>query len=314
MKIQDFFSSEVKLHTPVLTIGMFDGVHRGHQTLFSHLKNCAQQLHGETVAVTFAEHPRKVLRPPAPPLIMPLEKKLAILSQMGLDVCLLLDFNREVASISAENFIEKYLVGVFHMAGIVVGKNFHFGHQGKGNSEMLRKYAALYRYQVQEIDLIQNGMEEISSTTIRKAVSHADLHQAHAMLGRPFSLIGKVVVGKQRGRLIGFPTANLALSHDLVPPEGVYCGYSVVEEKTYPALISIGTCPTFHEHELKIEVYLVGFSGNLYGRTLETFLWGKIRDQKTYSSVEELCREIEKDREYLLQYFEKQSGRAVLVG
>ncbi|NUM35739.1 MAG: bifunctional riboflavin kinase/FAD synthetase [Candidatus Brocadiae bacterium] len=309
MKIQDFFSIQTgEIPSPVITIGMFDGIHLGHQSLFNKVKYYAQKKGGESIVITFPEHPRKILENKSIPTILSFPKKLEQIEKQGIQRCLVMNFNKEIATIPAQIFIEKYLIQKIGIAGIVAGKNFQFGYQGMGNLEMLKKFSSIYAYDVWEVETQEYQEEIISSTNVRKAVSSAQMTKAQAMLGRPFSLRGQVVLGRQRGRNLGFPTANLELEHQLLPPEGVYCGYSVLEDKKYFALISIGTCPTFREEKsLKIEVYLLGFSGNLYGTILETFVCQKIRDQKTFSSVDELCQQIKKDREYLLNFFSQKT-------
>ncbi len=309
MKIQDFFSIQAgEIESPVVTIGMFDGIHLGHKNLLNHLKSAAQQMGGESVVITFPEHPRKILENKNIPSIVPFEKKLHLIETQGIQRCLVINFDPKIASIHAHIFIEEYLIKKLGMSGIVAGKNFRFGNQGIGDMEVLKEFSLKYGYSIWEIETLKEQDKEIiSSTNIRKAVLSGDMEKAEAMLGRPFSLIGKVVLGKQRGRKLGFPTANLMLYHDLLPPEGVYCGYSIIENRTYPALISIGRCPTFKEEkDLKIEVYFFGFSGNLYDSTQETFVCKKIREQKTFSSVEHLCQQMEKDKEYLLDFFDRQ--------
>jgi riboflavin kinase/FMN adenylyltransferase len=307
MEIWNFFSvAPEKFQSPIMTIGVFDGVHRGHQSLIGQVKAYAHEIHGQCVVATFLNHPLQILKGKGPSLIMPVQKRLQLLEETGVDVCLLIPFSKEIARIPAEVFIEKYLVAQIGIRGIVIGKNFRFGYEGSGDASLLQKLGERYSYTVKVMNLSGLEGEEISSTKIRNLVSTGRMREAQRMLGRPFSLIGRVIQGKLRGRRLGFPTANLSLSHELIPVEGVYCGYSSLEEKIYPALISIGTCPTFEKQsDLQIEVHLVNFSGDLYDKELETFVWEKIRDQIAFSSQEALCQQIAADQRYLMENFHR---------
>lgn len=305
MKVIDFFKVVPKIfQSPSVTLGMFDGVHRGHQKLLVMLNELAQKAQGESLVITFKDHPKQVLTGKGPPSIVSFDTRLALLESYGVGACLVIEFNREVAQISPEAFIEEYLIRRLQIHNIVTGKNASFGYQGKGDIALLKSWGKKCGYDVYAVELSQlaNGVV-ISSTNIRNAVQKGDMEQTEEMLGRPFLLSGKVVAGDGRGKALGFPTANLDLLHTLVPAEGVYCGYCAVREKKYPALISIGRCPTFTaDGKLKVEVYLLGFSGDLYGQILETHVWKKMRDQQAFPDRESLCRQLEQDRQYLLNY------------
>ena len=287
---------------------MFDGIHLGHQNLIWETIRYAKKHNILSVLITFEQHPKEILQQQAPPSIIPLAKRLEIIEKMGLDVCILIRFTKDFANLSAHNFIRQHLVKQLGMKYLIVGENFRFGHKGSGDCQILKQYAVQHGYCLTIMDIVKLDNLKISSTNIRQAIAKNKFEVASKMLGRPFALIGKVVPGKQRGRKLGFPTANLKLLHTLQPSEGVYYGYSIVENLQYPALISIGNCPTFHEREkLKIEVYLEGFSGHLYDTLLETSIWGKIRDQKAYANQEELCQQLQQDKKFLLRHFEKHS-------
>lgn len=301
MKIWDFFSfCNTENIKPFLTIGMFDGVHKGHTNLIEKVNNEAKKQGGQSFVVTFKQHPQKIVRKKSPPLITPFKKKLELLEQLEVDHCLMIDFNSQTMKITAEDFIEQHLVKKVKLAKIIIGENFHFGYKNSGNYEVLKKMSERFGYEVEAVNLNQFQGINISSSNIRKAILDGDMKKAQEMLGRPFSLIGNVIPGLQRGRTLGYPTANINMHHELIPQEGVYCGYTYVENLKYPALISIGRCTTFEPHtEVKVEVYLMDYEGNLYEQELETFISEKIREQESYLSKEALTEQIKKDERYL---------------
>ncbi len=309
MEIYDFFRAIPKWQAAIATIGVFDGIHQGHQKLIHQVVQSARNQNATALVITFAEHPMLVLSGKAPLSIMPLSKRLAILEELGVDVCLTLQFTREVAHITAPNFIRD-LIQRLKIIGIVAGKDFHFGYQGQGNWALLQEISKAGSFQAIPADLYLDGADKISSTRVRNAILAGELTTAQAMLGRPFSLIGKVVSGKQRGRELGFPTANLELVHGLCPPHGVYAGMTHIAGEHYLSLISIGTCPTFREQsDVKIEVYLLDYHDNLYGQILETEIFEKIRDQKTFETVQALCDQVKADQAYVEKKWAK-FGRA----
>jgi riboflavin kinase/FMN adenylyltransferase len=307
MKILNFFQvAPGALRHPVIMIGVFDGVHKGHQKLLALGKEWAQKLNGETVVVTFIPHPQQVLSGHEPPLITSLASRLALFERFAVDTTLLIHFTEEIATIPPEVFVNKYLVGNFQMGGMIAGQNFRFGYKGQGNVALLAKLCEKHPYKIIGVDTdnLPDGTL-ICSTNIRQAIQNGDMPRAQAMLGRPFSLLGKVIKGEERGRTLGFPTANLQLFHTLVPQEGVYWGFSMVSWQICPALISIGTSPTFGEkNPLKVEVHLLNFSGNLYGKTIETYVIDRIRNQQNFKNKQALCEQMAKDRAYLLKSWE----------
>lgn len=302
MKVIDFFDvAPNTLRKPHVTLGMFDGVHRGHQKLLSMVKE-GPRPDRESVVITFREHPQKVLTGRGPKSIVSFETRIGLLESFGIDSCLVINFNREVAQITPEDFIKAHLVRRLGIASIVIGENISFGHRGKGNADLLKRGENKHGYRVRVADLSQlpDG-SVISSTNIRKAVIEGDMSRARQMLGRPFSLYGEVVGGKHRGKNLGFPTANMKLFHDLIPREGVYGGYSTIEREVYPTLLSVGRCTTFStDGELQVEAHIVGFSGDLYGKNLMTYVWERFRDQETFPDQETLRTQIAKDQELLM--------------
>ncbi len=305
MKTIDFSTLTPNICTrSSITIGVFDGVHRGHQALLEQTRKKAQDMSGEAIVVTFTQHPQTVITGKGPASITSLQKRFSLFEEFGLTLCVPIQFDAKVASISPEDFVTKYLVECLGVKEISIGDNFRFGQGGRGTPETLKKLGEKHNFRVEITAPIEDNKcgEIISSTVVRKYVQKGNMELARRLLGRPFSLLGTVVHGEQRGRELGFPTANLDLHHDLIPPSGVYNGMTIVQEKIYPSLISIGHSPTFGENiPLKAEVYLEGFSGDLYGQNLETHIFSKSRDQETYSNTEELCQQMEKDKKNLLK-------------
>lgn len=302
INVYDFYAPDLKLTSPAITIGMFDGVHRGHQILLEEVKKFSQTLGGQSVVITFARHPLEVLNGKGPGAILPLHKRIELLHYYGINVCLIIDFNADIARIQATEFIRD-LSQRIGMKAIIAGQDFRFGHQGKGNFELLQSLGLVYNYQTKIIPFNYDGCNKISSTRIRQTIWDGDLYSAYQLLGRPFSLIGEVISGRQRGRDLGFPTANLKLHHHIHPPDGVYAGAAHIQNKNYLTLISIGTCPTFGQEDLKIEVYILDYQGDLYGQTFETQVYERIRDQITFPNATLLCQQIESDRLYMQSHW-----------
>ncbi len=280
------------LNRPVhLAIGVFDGVHLGHQ----HVINAARTGSDASVVLTFDPHPMRVLHPDkAPPLLTSTSHKLALIKQLGIDAALVLPFTREFANTPAEEFLKQLAAPAHHLRQICVGVRFHFGHNRAGNSLVMAKHATQLDYIVTEIPAVHTADGEmISSSAVRQHILHGHLDRAAAMLGRPFSLLGTVEPGDHRGRSLGFPTANLNLHNEVLPPDGVYAAR--VEQ--HAAVVNVGLRPTFTHptpHRL-IEVHILDFTGDLYGKDIEVALIEKIRGEQKFPSAEALKEQIRTD-------------------
>ncbi len=308
--IYDLNELKKPLKNPVLTIGNFDGVHKGHLTLFDKVKERAKAIDGQSVVMTFDPHPIKVMKPGnGPPLITPIEQKLELISNAGIDVILCLSFTLEFASISAEAYVQDILVDKVGVKEIVVGYDYTFGRRRQGNVTLLREMGKKLGFRVHLMDPVHLDDAVVSSTSIRQLVQEGNLSDAKKFLGRDYQICGTVIKGKDRGgRLLGFPTANLKSVDELIPKRGVYAVTVVVNDRTWLGVTNIGYNPTFGDDALTVETHLLDFSEDIVGKTIKIRFVERLRDEKTFGDVKELSdqitRDIEQARE-LLQNLER---------
>ncbi|MCU1505014.1 MAG: ribF, partial [Ilumatobacteraceae bacterium] len=257
----------------VITIGAYDGVHLGHQAVIAAVRRNAQALGARSVVVTFDRHPASVVRPEsAPQLLTDLDQKLELLAGTGVDATGVVHFDQAQAGESPESFVKRVLAGCLATRLVVVGEDFHFGRARSGNVALLRDIGGEFDFEVQPVALMErsDGVDEpISSTAIRRALHGGDVGLAEAMLGRPFEVRGLVIQGDQRGRTIGFPTANVTVPGFIcIPADGVYAGWYVRPDgRRHQCAINLGRRPTFYEHadHSLLEAHLIDFEGDLYG-------------------------------------------------
>ena len=290
-------SRSIEVDKSAVTIGFFDGVHRGHQAVIRHTVDVAEQNRLTPVAVTFDRHPREVLTPRnVPPLLTTLERKAALIEDLGVDVLVVLEFTEEFSRWSPEEFVAKVLVERLKVAHAVIGSNFTFGHKAMGNLAVLTDLGAAYGFTVEGLPLFTIDDRPVSSSSIRAALLEGDLAWPTVALGRRFVVDGRVVRGAGRGAGLGFPTANLEVAPGmLLPAEGVYAGKAVVEGNTYIAAINVGTNPTFGAEPLHAEAFLLDFEGDLFGQDISVEFWERLRDEVRFDSGEELARQIQED-------------------
>ncbi|RPD51126.1 bifunctional riboflavin kinase/FAD synthetase [Paracnuella aquatica] len=283
----------------VLTIGTFDGVHQGHQQIIAALKKEATAVGGETVIITFHPHPRKIVYPGVPlQLINTLEEKVALLQAQGVDHLVVVPFNQDFASLSAEEYITDFLIRRFHPHTIIIGYDHHFGRGRKGNFKLLEEKAPLFHYQLVEIPQHLLDAIEISSTKIRHALLGSEVETANKALGYPFFFTGTVVHGDKLGRTLGYPTANLVYNDEdkIHLGEGVYAVTATIENAVYKGMLSIGTRPTVNDTIEKVEVNLFDFDREIYGQTLQVSVHHYLRPQERYASLEALTAQIDQDK------------------
>ena len=279
-----------------LTIGVFDGVHRGHRHLINQLTQEAATTGRAAGIVTFRDHPAAVLRPDsAPKRLTSLEERLRLLKELGVDFVVPITFNLELSALSAEEFtglLQKQL----GMRGLVVGPDFALGRSREGDVSALTALGRRTGFSVKVVDLLTNERARITSTGVRKALDVGDVESAASILGRCFALTGVVVRGEGRGRELGFPTTNLEVSPEsAIPSDGIYATWAHLGDQCYMAATSIGTRPTFDEGERTIESFLLDFEGDLYGREVRLEFVQRLRDELKYTSVEALVEQIDKD-------------------
>ncbi|MET9549737.1 bifunctional riboflavin kinase/FAD synthetase [Streptomyces sp. NPDC006627] len=286
----------------VVTIGSYDGVHRGHQLIIGRAVERARQLGVPAVVVTFDPHPSEVVRPGShPPLLAPHHRRAELMAGLGVDAVLILPFTTEFSKLSPADFVVKVLVDKLHARVVVEGPNFRFGHKAAGNVDLLAELGRTYDYEVDVIDLYVTGEagggRPFSSTLTRSLVAEGDMAGAAEILGRPHRVEGVVVRGAQRGRELGFPTANVeTLPHTAIPADGVYAGWLHVEGEAMPAAISVGTNPQFDGTERTVEAYAIDRVGlDLYGLHVAVDFLAFVRGQAKFDSVEALLVAIADD-------------------
>jgi len=290
--------------SPVATIGVFDGVHRGHLKVLSETVRWAREIDGTALVITFDRHPQRVLGGASPDSITSLEHKLHLIARADIDLCVVLHFDREMAEMPPERFVREILVESLAVTGAVLGFNARFGRGAAGDEQLLRLMGRRHGFEVRTVGPLLIDGEPVSSTRIRSHIEAGELHAAARLLGRPFTLRGTVVHGAKRGAGLGFPTANLNLHHEATPPRGVYICRVLTDGGRYWGLVNIGMRPTFERGEAArtkhIEVYLDDYSGGpLYGETLEVEPVKFLREQTCFASPEALARQLEKDRRTL---------------
>jgi riboflavin kinase / FMN adenylyltransferase len=292
----------IRIDRPVATIGIFDGVHLAHQSIISKLRQTAAELKGETSLITLWPHPRIVLQKDADNLqfLNTQEEKVKRLENAGIDNLIIIPFSREFANLDFSEFVRSILVEKIGIIHLVVGFNHQFGRDRNGNYEKLQKLSEELGFGLSQQEPVIVDNEKVSSSSIRDYINSGDISKANRFLGYNYRLNGTVVGGNQKGRELGFPTANIQVRDrlKLVPCDGVYAVLAIVEGKTYEAMMNIGCRPTFHEdcEKAVVEAHLLDYYGDLYQKEIEIEFFQRIRDEKKFKSEEMLRAQIEEDR------------------
>jgi len=285
-----------KFRNPVLTLGNFDGVHLGHQRIFEDLREEARKIDGEAVVFTFDPHPLQVLSPQeCPPAITPFKQKLMLLQKLGIDVVIVAAFDLDLANLTPEAFVKGVLVDKIGAKKILVGFNYFFGKNRRGNVEMLKRLGQKYGFEVKVVDAMTVNDIPVSSSKIREFIQSGKMPEAAQLLGRNYLLIGKVIWGADRGKKLGFPTANLEVLNGLYPKTGVYAVEVIMGDKTYPGVADVGYNPTFGQNPLSVEVHILDFARDIYGEEIQLIFHERIRDEKTFENPESLAEQIRRD-------------------
>lgn len=287
------FASEKDM---LLTIGVFDGVHLGHQYLISQLREHARQQHWLSGVVTFRQHPRAVLSSRAElPYLTSLAQKVSLIKNEGVDSVVTLSFTTELAQLSARQFVE-LLKKHLRMRGLILGADFVLGRNKEGNVDALRKLGQEMDFSVTVIPPLRVNSAVVSSTAVREALAAGDMPRVASLTGRLFSLEGQVITGTGQGSKLGFPTANLAVdSAQALPADGIYATWAYVDGQTYQSMTNIGRRPTFGDNERTVETYILNYAGNLYGRELRIGIVERLRAEQRFDTVEELKKQITED-------------------
>ena len=284
----------------VVSIGFFDGVHRGHQTIIKRAVRAAENAGVRSVVVTFDRHPMEVVNPGTQPkLLMTLKRRAQALAEQGVDLVVVLPFDDGLRHLPPAEFVDHVLVDPLRAQRVVVGSNFRFGHRATGDVRTLGDLGVSRGFSVEGVTLLEMEAVVISSTEIRAAIDRGDVAHAAAMLGRPPTVDGVVVRGDQRGAGLGYPTANLQVDPRVaVPARGIYAGmFSATGEPPRACAISVGVNPTFGGQELRVEAYVLDFDGDLYGRQAAVSFHHRLRDEQKFDSVEALVAQIDADVE-----------------
>lgn len=285
----------------VVTIGTFDGVHLGHLQIIKQLIEEAKKVNGETVIITFHPHPRMIIRTEkaAIKLLNTLDEKLDLLEEQGIDHVVVVPFTTQFSELTAEEYIEDFLVKTFAPHTLIIGYDHHFGNQRKGNYKLLEEYGAKFNYRVKEIPEHVLSQVTISSTKIREALLKSDIDTANQYLGYDYFFEGKVVEGNKIGRTIGYPTANIELPDEnkLIPGKGIYAvQVNVGEDSILKGMMSIGIRPTIQDNRLTIEVNIFDFDKDIYDKTITVFIIKYLREEKKFHGLEELKSAIDNDK------------------
>ncbi len=292
----------------VVTVGNFDGVHLGHRAILSRVLRRARELECQPVVLTFDPHPLKVLSPQTQlRLLTTPAQKIELLKSAGLSV-VVVPFSREFAAIPAREFVRDYFGERLKAREVVVGHDYRFGYRREGNIELLKEFGEALGFTVQVVWAVEVDSAVVSSSLIRAMLRLGKVREANRLLGRDYGVIGQVVAGKGRGaKLLGVPTANLAPENDLLPASGIYAVWVQKDGEKLPGVANIGTCPTFDNQDLTLEVHLLDFNGDLYGERLQVDFVTRLREERRFLSIDDLAAQIRADVDQARQ--ELQEGK-----
>ena len=288
----------------VVTIGNFDGVHRGHQEILRGVRELAVQTGRIPSVLTFSPHPVRVLRPAeAPSLLMTLDQRLAAIQELGIEAVLVLRFDTEMANVSPEDFVRRFLLETMNARAVLVGANFRFGRRQAGDTMLLTRLGKNGGIEVRVVPPVIDDGVVVSSTAIRNALRDGRVEDARQMLGRPFSLQGEIGPGTGQGRKLVVPTLNLTTPQEMLPKTGVYATEAIVQGKSYRAATNVGVRPTFDGTRMAIESHLLGFSDSLTSGKMEVRFWARLRDERKFPGPEALREQVLRDIEQAREYF-----------
>lgn len=300
MKVYKSIEQYQPVHNAVVTTGTFDGVHLGHQKIIKRLQDIARKESGETVLLTFYPHPRTVLFPESHDLklLNTLDEKISLLEASGIDHLIVYPFTKEFSMLSSLDFVKNILIKNIGTKSLVIGYNHHFGRNREGSFAHLKDFGPVYGFKVEEISAKDVDQVEISSTKIREALVIGDIETANKYLGYAYFINGLVVKGKQIGRKIGYPTANIELNENskLIPGDGIYAVTVSFKNVVYKGMLSIGMNPTVNGNKRTIEVNIFNFSGDIYGEDIRVSFFEKIRMEKKFENLEALTQQLALDR------------------
>ncbi len=301
-------TDNLRIDKPVVTMGSFDGVHKGHVKVIEGLKACARKWQGESVIITFDPHPREVLYPneKRPGILTTLAEKAEILAAYGVQHLIVIPFNRELAALSYDDFVRHILVDKIGIKGLVVGYDHRFGKNREGNFDVLKGLAETCHFHIEQEEALTANEVHVSSTKIRTALELGDIALVNDFLGYAYSISGEVVHGDKIGRTIGFPTANLKVDDErkLLPAAGVYAVKVSSQGKEYEGMLNVGIRPTVSNSGIvRLETYVFGFDGDLYGEKMTVSLIRRVRGERKFDTLQELSAQLSRDKETVKMIF-----------
>ena len=305
MKIYNSIEEFIPKFKVALTLGTFDGVHIGHQSIIEKLNEVAEKIDGESVLMTFYPHPRHVLRSNNQKLklLSTIEERSEMLKEYGLKHFIIQEFSKNFSQLRPDNFVKEILVDKLCVKRLIIGYDHHFGRNREGNYKKLLELSKLHSYEVEKINPLNYMGSTVSSTIIRKKINENKFEEVRKFLGRYFSFSGKIIEGKKMGKKIGYPTANISIENvnKLMPNDGVYAVYIKLNSKDFMGMMNIGYNPTFNASERSVEVHILDFNKDIYGLDVKVSIVEKIREEKKFLSVEDLKKNLDLDKKKVHQ-------------
>ncbi len=290
-----------KFKNPVLAIGVFDGLHLGHQLVIKKVVRTAKKIRGTSVVLTFFPHPHPVLTDAKNfPLLISLKQRLGLIENLGVDVCIVVNFTKDFSNLTASDFVKDFLIKKINPREIFVGSDFAFGKDKSGNAELLERLGRSYGFKTRQIPPFKIGGRVVSSTLIRGLITKGELKKASLFLGRPVTILGRVVKGKGKGRVLGFPTANIYPSFKVMPKSGVYAVKMILKKRKFPGMAFIRNSP-----KPAFEVHIFNFREDIYSEEIEVEFYNKIRTIKRFKKPDSLKKQIEDDEKKARKFFRK---------
>ncbi|HEV2837536.1 MAG TPA: bifunctional riboflavin kinase/FAD synthetase [Pyrinomonadaceae bacterium] len=308
-------TDNAEIHRPtVLTLGVFDGLHLGHQLIMQTVVERARAVNAVPTVITFDPHPRAVLHPEsAPPLLQTFDQKIEGFGVMGIEQTIVVRFTKAFSNVSAEDFISDVVIDRLHAREVYLGKGFAFGHNREGNIELLRRLGAKLGFVAGEVSEVKLRGQRVSSSKIRQLLARGQVNLARRMLGRPYGVEGRVERGSERGHKLGFPTANLHPNNRVIPRNGVYVTGTLIDGQWRRSVTNVGLRPTFGDaSEPSVETFVLNWDGDLYGDVVRVRFLYRLRDERKFGSVEELTRQIKRDVARAESYFERTGTKHML--
>lgn len=287
---------------PIIAIGNFDGIHLGHQKILEFLVKKVRKHALFSLVLTFSPHPEKILGEKRIKMIQTLDQRVKEIKRFGIKAVLIVPFDEKFSSLSSQDFIKRIVVNTLRAKAVIVGQNFHFGKNREGDISLLNRLASRYNFQVHSVPSVTKEGKTVSSSLVRSLLEDGKIEKANVLLGRLYEIEGKVIKGESRGKILGFPTANIKTKNEIIPP-GVFISTAEIESRTFLSLTNVGSRPTFNQQDTNIESYIINFNNNLYGKQIRINFIKKIRDETKFKTPDDLTQQIEKDLETATAYF-----------